>query len=124
MARAFPHPSSLARVQYGVIYHAMDDLGWEDFDMVIPSRAEQAAVTAAVNEGIDSHLEACHVPARGDSYKHDGRGRLVCVVSKESLPVLVRRLGEQADETGPDLASSILYTLGIRENGTYKRPEE
>lgn len=68
------------------------------------------AVEAAVNQGIDSHLEACYLPARGDCYKWKG-SRLVCVISRESLVVLVRRLLEAGDETS--LASSICFTLGV-----------
>lgn len=68
------------------------------------------AVIAAVNEGIDSHLEACFVPDRGDRFSHSGR-RLECVVSPQSLPVLVRRLLEAGDEAG--VASGICQTLGI-----------
>ena len=30
---------------------------------------ERQACKNAVNQGIDSHLEACFVPARGDSYR-------------------------------------------------------
>ena len=30
---------------------------------------DRPAVIAAVNQGIDSHLEACYVPARGDRFR-------------------------------------------------------
>lgn len=89
-------------------------------------------VQAAVNQGIDSHLEACFVPARGDRYTvkrqpgivGDARGsELDCLVSAKSLPVLVRRLlemdpeGEGTDGSMADhawsLASSICETLKI-----------
>lgn len=79
------------------------------YDMTLVGEDAKAA-HAAVNQGIDSHLEACNVPARGDSFKVNG-SRLECVVSRESLPVLVRRLLEAGDENG--LASGICSTLGI-----------
>ncbi len=63
-------------------------------------------VKAAVNQGIDSYLEACYVPDRGDSYEWDGR-RLNCKVSAESLPVLIRRLSEMDSERAQMLAIDI-----------------
>ena len=81
----------------------------------------------AVNEGIDSHLEACYCPDRGDQY--DGGQRkarklvlchtLECSVSVESLPVLLRRLSDLKDEAGPRLASDILTVLGFNEYGKF-----
>ncbi|SRR5258706_14661828 len=85
-------------------------------------REDHHAVIAAVNRGIDSHLEACFVPARGDRFRFrtpDGiRGRisgprLECHISQQSLPVLVRRLIESGDEAAESLASSICQTLEI-----------
>lgn len=81
-------------------------------------KTDAEVVKAAVNQGIDSHLEACFVPARGDSYTvTDGgriRGRrLVCKVSQLSLPVLVRRLMESGNEHAELLASCICETIGI-----------
>jgi hypothetical protein len=73
---------------------------------------ESPAVIDAVNQGIDSRLEACFVPDRGDSYNRVGR-RLECEVSKESLPVLIRRLLEADGEEGLMLASAICETLEI-----------
>lgn len=88
-------------------------------------------VEKMVNQGIDSHLEACFVTARGDNYEwkqDDGiRGRvrgasLRCTISPESLRVLVRRLmtveeserfdGSEADNAQM-LASGICSTLDI-----------
>lgn len=75
-------------------------------------------VAAAVNQGIDSHLEACYIPERGDNYygqdnfDNPVRGKsLECYVSPQSLVVLIRRLMES--ENGLDLASSICDTLDI-----------
>jgi hypothetical protein len=79
-------------------------------------------VIAAVNQGIDAHLEACFVPARGDRFRMQTpegiRGkisgpRLECNVSPQSLPVLIRRLIESGDEGAESLASSICQTLDI-----------
>jgi hypothetical protein len=85
-------------------------------------REDHHAVIAAVNQGIDSHLEACFVPARGDHFRFRTpagiRGRisgprLECRVSPQSLPVLVHRLMESRDEQAASLASSICQTLEI-----------
>lgn len=81
----------------------------EPYHMSLVAEDRQPVIDA-VNQGIDSHLEACFVPARGDSYEANGN-RLECLVSPESLPVLVRRLLENGDESG--LAASICSTLGI-----------
>jgi len=70
------------------------------------------SVMSAVNQGIDSYLEACFVPDRGDSYKWYG-SRLDCEVSPTSLPTLVRRLLESNDVNAELLASSICSTLDI-----------
>jgi hypothetical protein len=83
---------------------------------------DRQKVIAAVNQGIDSHLEACFVPFRGDSFRLETpqgiRGkisgpRLECTVSPQSLPVLVRRLMESDDESAESLASDICPTLEI-----------
>lgn len=75
-------------------------------------------VKIAVNKGIDSRLEACFIPARGDSYTVTDGGRfcgrrLACKVSRESLPVLLRRLMELGNEHAEYLASCICETIGI-----------
>jgi len=83
---------------------------------------DRHAVIAAVNQGIDAHLEACFVPSRGDRFQMRSppgiRGRisgprLECRVSPQSLPVLLRRLLESGGETAESLASSICQTLNI-----------
>ena len=96
---------------------------------------EIKAVVDAVNIGIDAHLTACFVPDRGDSYqagersitatedaKHWKAGdklvlanTLDCNVSAESLPVLLRRLGDSGSDAAWNLRSAILSTLGIEE---------
>jgi hypothetical protein len=97
-----------------------------------------ALVIAAVNQGIDSHLEGCFCPSRGDSYKHGDRSitaqednehwkkgdklvlsrTLECVVSPDSLRVLIRRLmdsgmDEDPDGDGHSLASGICDLFNI-----------
>lgn len=71
-------------------------------------------VMDAVNQGIDSHLEACFCPDRGDSFAWSG-SRLYCHVSCESMPVLLRRLSEIDSDAAMSLRSSILETVGIEE---------
>ena len=117
-------------VDYDTIRRAMAN---EPFTMSLTDSDEIKAVVAAVNEGIDAHLEACYCPDRGDRYGGGERraGKLVlcrtleCVVSVESLPVLLRRLCEsdlgdpEVEAEGNRLASDILMVLGINEYGEY-----
>ncbi len=104
------------------------------YPMNLPLASHDAKVVqAAVNQGIDARLEACFVPARGDRFEivqpgldivsRVGGARLMCHVSAQSLPVLVRRLLEMdPDGVGEDgsmadhamsLASSICDTLNV-----------
>ena len=80
------------------------------------------SVVAAVNQGIDAHLEACFVPDRGDRFRFQpqpgipGRisgARLECAVSPQSLVVLLRRLMESGNADAEALAASICQSLGI-----------
>ncbi len=118
-------------VDYKTIHQAM---GNEPFTMSLTNTDEIKAVIAAVNEGIDSHLEACFCPDRGDRYEGGKRkaGKLTlcrtleCVVSLESLPILLRRLCEselggdpEVQSEGNRLACDILLCLGINEYGEY-----
>ena len=50
---------------YETIRQAMNG---EPFTMSLTDTDEINAVIAAVNQGIDSHLEACFCPDRGDRY--------------------------------------------------------
>jgi hypothetical protein len=70
--------------------------------------ADWYATAAAINQGIDSHLEAIQYTRTIGSY---GRERVV--FNPESVPVLVRRLMESDDDNAQSLASSICETLGI-----------
>ena len=118
----------------GRIRHAMADEGMDHYSMSLVGD-DIEAVIEAVNIGIDAHLTACNCPQRGDSYQHGDRSitatwdteywaagdRLVlartleCKVSAESLPVLLRRLGEDGSDIASSLRGAILSTLGIDE---------
>lgn len=105
---------------------------------------DATVATKMVNIGIDSRLQACFIPDRGDSFTNGERSitatsdtdkwktgdklvlanTLECDISPESLPVFLRRLCEDTEYTGEDdddndvgssLASSILYSLGFTE---------
>jgi hypothetical protein len=107
-------------VSYQAVRNAMEG---RPFTMSLTDTDDIKAVIAAVNEGIDAHLEACYCPDRGDQYEGGKRkaGKLVlcstleCSVSPESLPVLLRRLFDSDDEAGMMLAGDILTVLGINE---------
>lgn len=111
-------------VTYQTVRKAMNG---EPFTMSLTGQDDMEAVIEAVNQGIDAHLEACFCPNRGDQYDGGKRtaGRTVlcrtleCVVSPESLPVLLRRLFDSEDETAVTLATDILTSLGIDESGDY-----
>jgi hypothetical protein len=116
-------------VSYETVCKAMNG---EQFTMSLTDTDEIKAVIAAVNQGIDSHLEACFCPERGDRYEGGRRmaGKLVlcssleCSVSPESLPVLLRRLCEldgdaEVMDAATSLASDILLVLGINECGQF-----
>ena len=111
-------------VTYEAVRRAMND---EPYTMSLTGTNEVQAVIEAVNQGIDSHLEACFCPDRGDRYETGKRmaGRLLlcrsldCTVSVESLPVLLRRLFESGTDAGDCLASDILMTLGSDECGRF-----
>ena len=117
--------SNLVEINYDAIRQAMNG---EPYPMSLVSKEEITAVVKAVNQGIDSHLEACNCPERGDSYIAGKRyigntvvaHTLECVVSVESMPTLLRRLFENDNEgegegEGSSLAESILDTLGLND---------
>ena len=118
-------------VDYETIRKAMNG---EPFTMSLTDTDEIRAVVEAVNEGIDAQLEACYCPDRGDQYEGGKRkaGKILicrtldCVVSVESLPVLLRRLCKselggdpEVQSEGNRLACDILLVLGINEYGEY-----
>jgi len=128
MPDEFLHNSMGVKIKYQQIRRAMEKEKTLLYPMSLVG-AEVDAVRRAVNQGIDSHLEACSIAERGDSYEWGNRKigdkiltvTLECKVSPESLPTLLRRLTEQDDEegTGSSLVESILLTLGFNDMGKY-----
>jgi hypothetical protein len=124
---------NMCEITYDLVRQAQ---GEKPYPMSLVGK-EALWVQKAVNIGIDSHLEACFVPDRGDSYKDGARKvkgitiqtTLECKVSPESLPVLLRRLFELEVESNRDgdsparLASDILSTIGIGEDGKLNKEE-
>ena len=117
------------KVTYKAVRRAM---GRQPYTMSLTDTTEIRAVVEAVNQGIDAHLEACYCPDRGDRYEGGERkaGKLVlcrsldCVVSVESLPVLLRRLFEldttdDVVDAAMSLGGDILLTLGFDEYGVF-----
>jgi hypothetical protein len=82
----------------------------ENFPMQLPRGEDADAIVAAVNQGIDSHLEAIT-----DSRFYWAGGRLVCDVAPADMLVLLRRLGESDSDAAMSLRSSILTSLEIEE---------
>lgn len=111
-----------ATISYDAVREAMDG---KPYTMSLTGKDEILAVIEAVNQGIDSHLEACFCPERGDQYEGGERtaGKLTlcrtleCCVSVESFPVLLRRLIELGSDPASSLARDILTTLGFDEFG-------
>ena len=117
-------------VMYEAVRKAM---GGKPYTMSLTDTGEIRAVVKAVNQGIDSHLEACFCPERGDRFevgKRTAGNRILCqtlecCVSRESLPVLLRRLyeldtdDEHVADAAMSLASDILLTLGFDECGHF-----
>ena len=68
------------------------------------------AVQTAVNQGIDSYLEAVRF-----TESTDRNGRRWFVFDADTLHVLCRRLGESDDENAQDFRQSILQCLEIEE---------
>ncbi len=95
-----------------------EDMKGQPFPMVMVGE-EAKLIMKAVNQGIDAHLEACNCPERGDQYewKSEMLGRvslgykLHCVVSVESLPVLLRRLCEMESEEAESLVDDIITCI-------------
>ena len=116
-------------VTYEAIRRAM---GGKPYTMSITDTDEKRAVAEVVNQFIDSHLEACYCPERGDRFEGGKRkaGKLTlchtleCRVSPESLPVLLRRqfeldTDEHVADAAMSLAGDILLTLGFDDCGQF-----
>ena len=115
----------LVNVPYSTVFKAIEATDSDPFTMTICCKVEWAAIAQCVNQGIDSHLEACFVSGKD---KYDvGK----CLVSPESLCTLLRRLGDtyfnateehsQEDlwEAAMSLQSSIFIVLGIDDFGNH-----
>jgi len=119
----------------------------ENYTMSLVGR-DADVVIKAVNIGIDSRLQACNCPDRGDDYGQGKRSiiasertkfweageelvlanTLECSISPESLCVLLRRLFEDMEYTGEDdddcdvgwsVGGDILMTLGFNDCGKF-----
>lgn len=66
------------------------------------------AITQAVNQGIDSHLQAIEFKQGAGSH-----GRVLLTFSPKSVAILVRRLMESEAEESQSLAGDICGALGI-----------
>jgi hypothetical protein len=116
-SETFETPNGV-RITYAAVRQAMKG---ETYTMRLRGRDYQAVV-AAVNKGIDSRLQACYMPDRGDSMHRTGM-HVKAVFSRDSLPVLVRRLfeaGHAGDYASLDLAEVILTVLGFDEAGRWR----
>lgn len=80
----------------------------DGYPMIIRSKQEWSVLASAINQGIDSHLEA--ITERSTFNSSTGE----CNVHPEELHVLLRRM-DNGDEEGENLRVSILSTLGIEE---------
>ena len=115
----------LVNVAYSKVLKAIEATASDPFTMTIRCKVEWAAIAQCVNQGIDSHLEACFVNGK-DKYDNGN-----CSLSPESLCTLLRRLGEtyfntteehsQEDlwDAAMSLQSSIFIVLGIDDFGNY-----
>lgn len=99
-------------------YDEIRDLMTEPFVMQVVDK-DHKIVEKAVNIGIDAHLEACYVPEFGDRYEVKTttvKGKVLavkldCHISKQSLPVLLRRLFEMDDDRAWQLGRDIIDSL-------------
>lgn len=78
------------------------------YPMTIRSQDEWTAITKAVNQGIDSYLEAF---TRSKFDHTTGQ----CVIHPEEMTTFLRRLYEDGGDEAWGLRSAILETLGIEE---------
>jgi hypothetical protein len=79
------------------------------YPMTIRNQKEWTAIVEAVNQGIDSHLEAITKQSTFDPSSG------TCLVHPDELHVLLRRLGESDNEEAQSLRTDILTTLDIEE---------
>ena len=105
--------NNLCPITYDAIKAAIVATYSDPFHMTIKCQDEWSAIAAAVNQGIDSHLEAItDAPAEFDNDTG------TCEVTPDNLCVLLRRLAD-ANEAAMYLQSDILTVLGFDDSGTY-----
>jgi hypothetical protein len=78
----------------------------EPFSMQLNAR-DEAIVVKAINQGIDSHLEAIFATDRGIQ----GNKHCIAITDSKSMRCLLRRLMETENEQAQDLASLIMWKL-------------
>lgn len=118
-AEEYIRNGNLCQVQISDILKAMNG---ENFRLNLSS-SDSESVYLALKTGIDSHLEACYVPSRGDRFEWS-KGRLSGEISPESMPTLLRRLFESDCENAWSLADSILTVLGFDDYGRFVGRED
>ena len=79
------------------------------YPMTIKGQHEWSAIAQAVNQGIDSHLEAITERSAFDASTGE------CLVHPNELHVLLRRFYEDGGDEAWSLRGDILGTLGIEE---------
>lgn len=107
----------MKRFTYGttpkkVIIKAVNKLPGKRYDMEL-NKTDYAVFAKAVNQGIDSHLEAV---TDVDLYHTKGQfPKAHASIGPESLACVLRRLGESEDENANSLRTDILSSLNIEE---------
>lgn len=81
----------------------------DGYPMVLKSQREWSVLSAAWNQGIDSHLEAITERSSADSCTGNVN------VHPDELQVLLRRLFEDGSDEAWSLRTDILSTLGVEE---------
>jgi len=81
----------------------------DGYTMTIRNKDEWKIIAHAVNQGIDSHLEA--LTARSSFNSTTGE----CIVHPEEIHVLLRRFHDSGEDAAWSLRSDILSTLDIEE---------
>lgn len=80
----------------------------DGYPMTIRSQDEWSVIAAAVNQGIDSHLEGF---TRSKFDSKTGQ----CLIHPDEMKTFLRRLDEDGSDEATSLRVSILDTLGIEE---------
>ncbi len=73
---------------------------------------DETVICAAINQGIDSCLEAVHFDDHGRDDPHGAPQRHITIRDSASMRRLLCRLMESCDDNANDLAADIMGTLG------------